>query len=312
MCDSIKVGLVGVGVIAATHLEVLAKRSDIDLEFTVDSQRGEPAVFRGDKRPHFSTIDRALAAHQPDLIVIATPTDTHAEIAAQALRLSRARVLVEKPLAHNRESLARLLSLNASTNASVRMFIAHHFAFSPEVSWAVEKLSEHPEWGPVTDFTSAFYDPYVLLGKHAFDSYISSWMDSGVNQLSVLSRFIDLSTLTPRQQIDEGASSWFTYEHHSGATVGTVRLRTSWLTGDSSKKTALWCGHSGVEIWIDHTSMSGFATQGDELLAYFGTDGRTDRKTAHYVPLWESLLSSRPDPVIGFDVAIAITELHQA
>ncbi|WP_432178495.1 Gfo/Idh/MocA family protein [Streptomyces sp. NBC_00063] len=313
MSDLVQVGLVGVGIIAETHLAVLAERAGVSLEFAVDPHLKEPPAFRGTKPPHYGSLSDALEAHQPDLVVIATPTDTHADLAVQALTLSSAQVLVEKPLVRDLTSLTRLRSLDGSADVRGRVFTAHHFAFSPEVDWAAEEIAEHPEWGPVTGVTSAFCDPYILRGEQAFASYVSSWMDSGVNQLSMLSRFVKLTELTSGdRQMDGGASSWATFAYRSRDTTGTARLRSSWLTGSSSKETVLTFGRSGVEIWIDHTSMTGFAAQGTSLLAAHGNDGLTPRKIAHYRPLYESLLSGRPDPVLSFDTAATVTELHCA
>lgn len=311
MSDLVRVGLVGVGIIAETHLAVLAERSEVSLEFTVDPHLKETPAFRGTKPPHYVSLSAALEAHQPDLVVIATPTDTHTDLAFQALTRSSARVLVEKPVVHDLASLARLRSLDATADVRGRVFTAHHFAFSPEVNWAAEQVAEHSDWGPITGITSAFHDPYILRGERAFASYISSWMDSGVNQLSMLARFVELTEPTSAdRQMDGGASAWATFAYSSRGTVGTARLRSSWLTGSSSKETILAFGDSGVEIWIDHTSMTGFAAQGTSLLATHGNDGLTPRKVAHYRPLYESLLSGRPDPVLSFDTAATVTELH--
>ncbi|MFJ4920027.1 Gfo/Idh/MocA family protein [Streptomyces sp. NPDC088725] len=310
MSDVVRVGLVGVGIIAKTHLEVLAERSEVALDFTVDPDHSRAPAFRGGEPPHYSGLADALAEHSPDLVVIATPTDTHAELAVQALTLSGARVLVEKPLVHDLPSLARLRALEEAVDVRGRLFTAYHFAFSPEVRWAARQLAAHPEWGPVTGITSAFYDPYVLRREQAVASYTSSWMDSGVNQLSMLARFVDLTALDSARSLDGGASAWCTASYRSRGTVGTARLRSSWLTGYSSKESALTFGRSGVELWIDHTAMTGFAARDGELLATHGDDGATPRKIAHYRPLYASLLSGSPDPVLGFATAETITEIH--
>ncbi|KRV46935.1 hypothetical protein AQ490_09185 [Wenjunlia vitaminophila] len=312
MTQAVRVGLVGLGIIAETHLEVLADLPRVDLDFTVDPYVAEPPAFRDRKPPHYKNLVDALDDHQPDLIVLATPTTMHAVLAAEALAHSGARVLVEKPLVHDLDSLHHLSSLRDTERVDERLFVAHHFAFSPEVRWAAELIDRHPEWGPVTALTSAFYDPYVLRGEQAFTSYVSSWMDSGVNQLSVLARFVEPIALTSAQFRDEGASAWCTCAYRSRGAEGIARLRTSWLTGSSSKETALAFGRSGVDLWIDHTAMTGFAAQGNQLLATHGHDGRTPRKIAHYRPLYESLLSTRPDPVLSFDTAVTITEIHHA
>ncbi|MEU4830283.1 Gfo/Idh/MocA family oxidoreductase [Streptosporangium sp. NPDC023615] len=313
MSDPVRVGLVGVGIIAETHLAVLAERPEVSLEFTADPRLAEPPEFRGARPPHHGSLAEALEEHRPDLIVLATPTATHADLVVQALTRSTARVLVEKPLVHDLASLARLVeSPGGAADARDRVFTAHHFAFSPEVLWAAEQIAAHEEWGPVTGITSAFYDPYVLRGEDAFTSYVSSWTDSGVNQLSMLSRLVDLTALVSVRRMDGGASAWCVCEYRSRGRVGTARLRTSWLAGSSSKETVLTLGDSDVEIWIDHTAMTGFVAGGGELLATHGDDGRTPRKIAHYRPLYDSLLSDRPDPVLGFGVATTITELYHA
>ncbi|MER6411964.1 Gfo/Idh/MocA family oxidoreductase [Streptomyces humidus] len=313
MSDLVRVGFVGLGVIAETHLGVLSERTDVALEFTVDPRLTQSPSFRGAEPSHYDSVTEALKAHQPDLVVIATPTDTHVDVALQALTLSSARVLVEKPLAHDLAALARLHALEDTVDVRGRVFTAHHFAFSPEVDWAAQQIAERPEWGPVTRITSAFYDPYVLRGEQAFASYNSSWTDSGINQLSMLSRFVDLTQLTSAsRQLDQSASSWCTYEYRSRGAMGTARLRSSWLTGSSSKESHLAFGESGVEMWIDHTAMTGFAARENDLLVTHGNDGLTPRKVAHYRPLYDSLLSSEPDPVMSFATAATITELHNA
>ncbi|MFJ9696157.1 Gfo/Idh/MocA family protein [Kitasatospora sp. NPDC101183] len=311
MSNEVRVGLVGVGIIARTHLAVLAERADVALEFTVDPKAG-PVDFRGGTPPHYTGLAEALDAHRPDLIVLATPTDTHADLVTLALLRSTATVLAEKPLVHDLASLDRLRALGEQTDLRGRLFTAHHFAFSPEVDWAAEQLASHPAWGPVTTITSAFHDPYVQRGEQARASYGSSWTDSGVNQLSMLTRFVELTGLLSAQQLDGGMSAWCTVAFRSRGETGTARLRSSWLTGASSKESSLALGRSGVELFLDHTAMTGFAVHEGELLAAFGNDGRTDRKVAHYRPLYASLLSGRPDPVLGFEATERVTTIHRA
>ncbi|MFE6779940.1 Gfo/Idh/MocA family oxidoreductase [Streptomyces sp. NPDC057702] len=312
--DALRIGLVGVGAIADTHRAVLAAEPRAVLEFTVDPHRREPVDFRGAAPAHHAALAPALAAHQPDLIVLATPTVTHVDLLVEALTRSTARVLVEKPLVHDLPSLGRLrdLATRAGVDVAGRVFTAHHFAFAPEVRWAARQLAAHPEWGPVTEITSAFHDPYGSRGEHAVASYGSSWLDSGANQLSMLTRFVHLTALTSARLLDGGASAWCTVAYRSRGTRGTARLRTSWLAGSSSKETVLTLGRAGVQVWIDHTAMTGFVARGDALLAAHGDDGRTPRKVAHYQPLYASLFSGRPDAVLGFATAAAVTELHHA
>lgn len=309
MTEQINVGFVGLGVISKTHFEVLASMPEVRLQFTVDPLVDSPPEFRGSRPLHFDELGGALKKHEPDVLVLATPTETHAELVTQALTTSPVpKILVEKPVVHSLAALDALRGLDSDLQA--RVFTAHHAAFSPEVDWAARCLADHPDWGPVTAFTSAFYDPYVLLGRRAVDSYVSSWMDSGVNQLSILSRLVELRQLTYQHDVEGASGSWASVSYMSHGQPGVARLRSGWLTGASSKESVVLLGESGVEVWIDHTAMTAFAFRGDELLEVFTNDGSVPRKIAHYRPLYRSLLSAHPDPVLTFDTAELITRIH--
>ena len=302
--------MLGLGVIAETHLAVLSQLPSVQLSFVVDPAPVTPPRFRGAPPPPlYRSLDDALGEHQPDVIVIATPTPTHVDLTQRTLQGSQARVLVEKPLAHDLDSLQRLESTCAPEILRSRVFVAHHFAFSPEVRWGAEQLRAHPEWGPVKRIVASFHDAYITDAAHSFEAYTSSWVDSGVNQLSMLSRFVDLVDRGPIQERDNGATSWCTAGFRSAGETGTAALRTSWQAVASSKRTTLYLEQSGVEVWLDHTAVTGFVTRHGELLDQHVNDGSTPRKLAHYRPLWESFLADTPDPILGFDAAAHVVRL---
>jgi predicted dehydrogenase len=312
MSPDITVGVVGLGIISETHLAVLAEWPHVTVSFVVDPDRDASATFNDAPPPWYDNPVEALRDHDPDLVVIATPTGTHVDIAADVLTASTARVLVEKPLAHDLPAMAKLKELEPEADLRSRLFVAHHFAFAPEVRWAAEQLALHPEWGPATRATCAFHDPYILRSEQAFASYVSSWMDSGSNQLSMLSRFVELTEFVASDERDGGATSWSTVGFRSSGATGTARLFTTWQTGSSSKRTTLELGQSGTEIWLDHTAMTAFAARDGQLVAAHVNDGLTPRKIAHYRPLYQSLLSDTPDPIMGIDVATKVIELLSA
>jgi predicted dehydrogenase len=310
MSADVTVGLLGLGVIAETHLAVLSQLSSVRLSFVVDPAPVTPPTVRGGSPPPlYGSLDDALGEHQPDVIVIATPTPTHADLTQQALEGSRARVLVEKPLVQDLDSLERLRSTCSSADLRSRVFVAHHFAFSPEVRWGAERLHTHPEWGPVTRIVASFHDAYITDATHSFAAYTSSWVDSGVNELSVLHRFVDLANRGPLHARDSGATSWCNLEFRSGGEIGTALLQTSWQAAASSKRTTLYLEKSGVEIWLDHTAVTGFVTRQGTIIDQLVNDGTTPRKLAHYQPLWESFLAEAPDPILGFDTAVQVVQL---
>lgn len=310
MRPHLEVGVLGLGIIAETHLAVLAERPDVAVSFVVDPDPNASVTFRERIPPRYSSLTDALHAHDPDVVVVASPTRTHADLVCGVLTESAARVLVEKPLTHDLEALTQIRSLEPAVDLRSRLFVAHHFAFAPGVRWAVEQMAENRGWGPPTRVTSAFHDPYVIRSEQAFASYESSWLDSGANQLSMLARFVDLVELQSVHQSDGGGTSWSIVGFRAEDITGTARLFTTWRTGASSKRTTLEFGQSGVEVWLDHTAMTGFAVDGaGQLLVAHVNDGLTSRKMAHYRPLYRSLLSDTPDPILGIQTAATVIEL---
>jgi predicted dehydrogenase len=308
----IHVGLIGLGTIAETHAAVLSERADVTLSFVVDVDPRRALSFRDTAPPSYRAVEAALADHQPDLVVITTPTKTHADLTCRVLERSTARVLVEKPLVHDLDALTALQALDPRLDLRTRVHVAHHFAFSPEVEWAAAEIERHPEWGPITGLTSAFHDPYIVDAEHAFAAHASSWIDSGTNQLSMLTRLVDLVGTHELHETAGGASAWRNVDFRSRGTIGRALLRTSWQAAASSKRTTLVLGDSGVEVWLDHTAVTAFATHHGRLVASLVNDGLTPRKTAHYRPLYESLLSEAPDPVLGFETAVQVVRLLHA
>jgi predicted dehydrogenase len=310
MNHAIDVGMVGAGIISETHCDVLAQWPSVALIFVVDPNPDASVSFKNSAPPRYDTVTDALGGHDPDLVVVASPTQTHAAIVREVLTGSNARVLVEKPMVHDLAALADLLALAPGVDLRSRLFVAHHFAFSPEVMWAADQIAANPEWGPVTRATCAFHDPYILRGEQAFASYVSSWIDSGSNQLSMLTRFVEFRERESFHETAGGATAWSTLVTHTGDdTTGLARLFTSWQTGTSSKRTTLELARTGVEIWLDHTAMTGFAVRDGQLLTTCVNDGLTPRKISHYQPLYQSLLSDHPDPVMGIDTATTVAEL---
>ena len=179
-----RVLVVGLGTIARTHLAVLARLPDVAVVAGVDPAPAYDVPF-----PVFATLDEGLAL-EPDLVVLATPTETHVALADALLSSTSALVLSEKPLAQSAAEIAGLESRHSPDVVAARLKVAHHFAFSPEVEWAARLVAEHPEWGPPTRVVAMSTDAYGgALTDDRRASLVSSFVDSAPNQLSVASAF---------------------------------------------------------------------------------------------------------------------------
>jgi predicted dehydrogenase len=291
----IRVLVVGLGTIARTHLAVLDRRPDVDVVGGVDPGRPE-APF-----PVFGALDEALAAGEPDLVVVATPTDTHVDLVDELLTRTGALVLSEKPLARTGAALAGLEARHSPAVLGERVKVAHHFAFSPEVEWARSYVAARPGLGAPTQVQAVFNDAYTELPAAQRASLVSSWVDSAPNQLSIVSAFVDGLRLDSHSALVERAVT--TLVHDGGRTF----LSSNWLAADSSKQTTLDYGE--VRLWLDHTSMTAVATEDARVVEHVAYTGAASRKDAHYLGLYDALLHRPDDPRLGVRLAASITAL---
>ena len=288
-----RVLVVGLGTIAQTHLAVLAQRPDATVVAGVDPVVDD-APF-----PVFRSLSVALEREpEPDLVVVASPTDTHVALVREATAGCEALVLSEKPLATTRAEIDDL------GDVADRVRVAHHFAFSPEVEWARRHVAS-AGWGRPTRVLSTFHDSYSHLPAVRRASLVSSWVDTGPNQLSFLVPFVGRCELV--SHADEGDRAVTVLDHDGGRTV----LTSNWLAADSSKQTSLlWGGHR--EVRLDHSSLTVTVIQDGEVTEHVGYAGSVGRKEAHYRGLYDVLLTDPADARLGVPLAADIARVLEA
>jgi predicted dehydrogenase len=297
-----KVLLVGLGTIARTHRAVLAADAGIEIVGGVD-----PSVGQQDVVPLFRDLDEAFAAGiEPDLVVVATPTHTHVGIVSDLLERCDAMILSEKPLATTASGIRQLEQAHGRDHVASRVRIAHHFAFSPEVEWARKVVQQNPGWGKPSHILCVFNDAYSGLSENQRASYVSAWVDSGPNQLSVAAAFA--SGWQVRAHSDQLDRAMTTLDHDGGRTV----LSSNWLAADTSKQTTIRFDEAGVEVRIDHTSMTALVLSSGGAVDHLGYTGSASRKAAHYLGLYRALRDNPTDHRLSVDLAATIAALLQA
>jgi predicted dehydrogenase len=129
--QKVRVAIAGLGKAAKViHIPALRKLSEVEIVGTYDPLQ-QPSEF-----PAFATLEAVLDT-RPDVIVIATPPDSHLPIALKALEAG-AHVFCEKPLANNveeadaiavaAEKAGRLVSVNSEFP-----FMPMHLAAAREI-----------------------------------------------------------------------------------------------------------------------------------------------------------------------------------
>jgi predicted dehydrogenase len=256
-------------------------------------------------------VDEAFAAGaDPDLVVVATPTPTHVGIVSDLLGRCDATILSEKPLATTAAEIAGLEQRHGRDHVAGRVRVAHHFAFSPEVEWARRLVAARPEWGAPSSILAVFNDAYAGLPETQRAGYVSTWVDSGPNQLSVVAAFARRWRVVSHDDALDRAVT--TLDHDGGRTV----LSSNWLAADTSKQTTLRFDDAEVEVRIDHTSMTAAVLKSGEVVEHVGYTGTASRKLAHYQGLYRVL---RDDPAdhrlsvgLAADIATTLESASQA
>jgi predicted dehydrogenase len=288
--------VVGLGTIAQTHLEVLRTRRDVAVVAGVDPRGpGEQDL------PTYATVGAAVEAGTgADLAVVATPTDTHLDLVSELLGTTTAHVLCEKPLARDSRSLDALADQHPADVLGSRLSVAHHFAFSPEVEWARELAAGTPLWGAPTRVTCVFNDAYAGFPPERRAVYVSSWVDSGPNQLSVLAAFAPHWQVRSHRDLSQRSVTVLDLPG------GSAHLVSNWAAADSSKQTHVEYLGGEVEVRLDHTSMTALVREGDAITTHVAYAGRVGRKHAHYRGVYDAVLADPRDPRLGLPLAARI------
>ncbi len=265
-----KTVLFGLGDIGQHHNIGLRKSVLFELAAVCDinPSAASRAVFSD--IPFYSNEGQMLEEIKPDLAVLATPPLTHASLA----RLCAARgvfALVEKPLASNEEEAASLIDLIRQG----KLNMIYHWMFSQEILWfkrnirtyKARKIQFHIE-DPYTDVEGHIIQTRRVLG--------GCWIDSGVNVLSVLSLWEDLSTLTPVE---------ICHRRDGNIPVETrailespkmeVEIFISWRTKRNFKETTFWIGD---DTYVIHHSAQSVSKNGIILFQ----DSSMERLDRHY------------------------------
>jgi predicted dehydrogenase len=239
-----------------------------------------------------SSFEKLLSAEQCDVVMIATPNREHYRLGRLAIDAGKALVL-EKPAVESRRQFDDIV--NAATSSDIFLHIAMHAAFGAEVLWLARQLeSDSLNLGEIRGFRSSFRDPYIAQNRltNGAASLGGSWMDSGVNALSVLGNFIDLQDLRvsgSRMRAFDGLNCSET-EGLVKLESDTVRgeIHTSWLTGVNHKSTRLLFEQG--EILLDHSLQSAFIGAKESRQVVYSYDGPLHRLTNHYVGVFTDLV----------------------
>jgi hypothetical protein len=142
----------------------------------------------------------------------------------------------------------------------------------------------------VVSFESRFRDPKPDLAAAAL-VLGSSWVDSGINAMSVLARFVQLESLVAFQgDVESGCGE---LRFRSGDSVAVGRIETTWTAEHVVKVTQLALA-DGTIVTLDHLSQT--ARLGEQTL--FEAPTTTSPELTRYAAMVARYLA---DDAVVFD-----------
>jgi predicted dehydrogenase len=286
-----KVMVVGLGTAGLVHAKALEGFPQVTVIAGIDIDLSRILSFRERRVSVYPGIfDATSDRPDPNVVVIATPTPTHAPVCAQVAEyFPEATILIEKPAADNLDDARRVIE---GIGGKQTVNVAYHMAFSPEVSWGLEQVRNRAHrLGRPISIESRHTDPYQPDLASAEARLGTSWIDSGINALSVIERFAKVTKRTSLRLIGEPHRSEFegTFICESHDEKLTAIVLTSWHSTAPARTTRVRYS-SGAELVMDHAAVAGYLLEDGTLSANFGSDGSIPRREAHYRAMYKSWL----------------------
>jgi hypothetical protein len=228
----------------------------------------------------------ALIDLEPDVFILSTGTTAHLDAYRELRSLApNARVWFEKPVVYTAAQLADA----ADVFADPLRRTMYHAADAPEVGWAASRWAEwRTNHGGVASIRAFFSDPYSTMDT---SSYVNSWLDSGVNAMSVLQRLVGITGEADLVNHGDEVGAWTgLIERVEGG--GNAMITTQWKVAVAAKQTE-FTFEDGTLLNLDHQAVAGRVTSDTTVTELFGAHAAIPRMVQHYVNVFERLLVDR-------------------
>ncbi len=214
----LKAGVIGVGHLGRIHARIYNELADVELVGVADSNADVAGAVAGDLGVAAFSSSGDLLDAGLDLVSLATPTVTHADLGEQVLRQG-CHLLVEKPLAVSLPEADRLI--DAAAAAGKILQVGHLERFNPAYTSLRRKLAQplFIEAHRLGIFSARSIDVDVVLDLMIHDLDLVLSMDtSGLRQVDASG----VAILTPKVDI---ASARLTF--NSGCVANITASRVS-------------------------------------------------------------------------------------
>ncbi|MDA8605686.1 Gfo/Idh/MocA family oxidoreductase [Flavobacteriales bacterium] len=233
----LKFGVVGAGHIGKRHMEMIRRNPAFQLTAFADIRsRSECGV--DETVPHYDSIERMLDAHEElDVVCICTPNGFHAEQSILAIK-SDCHVVIEKPMALNRQDGEDILHTALSRGKQV--FCVMQNRYSPPSIWLKDLISsdalgkihmvqvqcywnrDDRYYGKIPWKGKLDLDGGTLFTQFSHFIDLMYWVFGDIHRIQ--SRFVDFNHNNTTEFEDSGLVSFEFVKHNA---LGTFNFSTS-------------------------------------------------------------------------------------
>lgn len=240
-----RLAIIGLGYWGPNLLRAAADLEDVEVVALCDSSPG--ALARQARRHPYvrvtESLDDILLDDTIDAVIVATPVQTHYEIARSALQAGK-HTFVEKPVATTSDDCRDLISL--AVERDLVLMPGHVFLYSPAVV-AIKKLLDEGALGEIYFVTST----RVNLGIHRSDSSVIQ--DLAPHDFSILHYWFGVPTFArtiARDSVVPGLWDVAFIDLGFGRLGPLARVELSWLAPTKLRRTVI-AGSKAMIVYDD-------------------------------------------------------------
>ncbi len=311
----LKIAFIGLGHVARYQIEATKYVHDIEVVGAHDIVSDRASILPSTVA-FYESLATLIDNSGADVFIVSTPNKTHFEIGMEILQKDRS-LLIEKPCAISKDDLYVL----RKEIEQRRQFcaIALHASYALDLLWYLEQLEEGKiNFGALNSFFSGFYDPYYVNGEivQSAVGLCGSWIDSGINALSVIAKLIDMRNVVMCEgrmtriaslscsEIQGTAS----FEFLDKGRLGRGMIDTNWALGINRKRTHLYY-EEGTEVILDHSKETVIVKRSNQIVDQKNLQNGLPRLVNHYRNLFHDLVHMYRQGESNFDDAYILHSL---
>lgn len=309
-----KLGIIGVGTIFEMQQEALSMLTEEYMIVAVcdkDRRKWENSSGYSSRVRFYESSGDLLGNPEVESVLIATPPSTHFLLAMDAISAGK-NVLLEKPAVLRIGELERLYA--HAKKCEVLLHIAYHASFAMDLKWFVKnqkRILQEYGLGRITSIKCGFFDPYmmgreILPGKELLGG---SFMDSGVNALSIIARLIDIQDMKEVSHTEQKSTTVYASTTTYQVPGTDILVETGWNLGENEKTTLLGFSDSEDTILLDHSNQRVMYIKKYNILEELYREDHITRLVTHYFGVFREYAKILENGLINKEISLKIHEL---